>query len=582
LKILLVYPYFFEEGSLKDEKEVRLLPIGLYYLGALLKDNQYDVEILNWYNINKTPEKIEEILKEKQPNIIGFSIVNANRWGGIEIAQLAKRILPEVKIVFGGIGTTFLWEHLLTHFNQIDYAVLGEGEYSFLNLIQCIEKETYEEINKVKGIAFRKGETVIKTDNAERIQDLDQLPLPSKYFTFDYLISARGCPSNCTFCGTPKFWGRKVRFHSPEYFVEQLEQLYQKGVTVFAISDDTFTMRKDRVIQICKKIIEKNLKITWSAISRVDYVNEEMLYWMRKAGCIQISYGVESGSEKIRGTLNKNTETEDIIRAFDLTIRYGMIARAYIIYGAPGESWETIQETIDLIHKIKPLIAIFYILKIYPGTALYEDFKQRTKLNDDVWLEKIEAIPYYLSDLLLPADMISAFGRKLNYEFYNHLTVYADEIHLVDQKELYESHADFLANYATELRRGDLSTFQAIPEKEKLAEKLYKRSLSYYPNQQAYLGLGYIKENQGNYEECVQIFSQGIKQFPESENLILGLGISHMILGQYVEALKYFRKIPASITALQRSATCYHIIGDYEKASLIVKELEHQSYLNKM
>ena len=96
---------------------------------------------MNWYNINKTPERIEETFRKKKPDVIGFSIVHANRWGGIEIARLAKRILPKVKIVFGGVGTTFLWEHLLTHFNEIDYAVLGEGEYSFLNLIQCIEKE---------------------------------------------------------------------------------------------------------------------------------------------------------------------------------------------------------------------------------------------------------------------------------------------------------------------------------------------------------------------------------------------------------------------------------------------------------
>ena len=193
--------------------------------------------------------------------------------------------------------------------------------------------------------------------------------MPSKYFEFQHLISSRGCPSNCTFCGSPKLWGRKVRFHSAEYFVEQLEQLYQKGITEFFVSDDTFTMRQDRVIQICKKIIEKELKITWFALSRVNHVNEEMFYWMRKAGCIQISYGVESGSEKIREVMNKNIKTEDIQRAFALTTRYGIVARAYFIYGSPGENGETIQESIDLIHQIKPLIAIFYPLALFPGTV---------------------------------------------------------------------------------------------------------------------------------------------------------------------------------------------------------------------
>jgi anaerobic magnesium-protoporphyrin IX monomethyl ester cyclase len=132
----------------------------------------------------------------------------------------------------------------------------------------------------------------------------------------------------------------------------------------FYFSDDTFTANKRRVIEICRKIIDKKLDITWHAISRVDYVSEEVLYWMRKAGCIQISYGVESGSERIRKFLLKNISSEKIQSAFALTQKFGIMARAYFIYGAPQESRQTIQETIDLINTLKPLSAIFYILDI--------------------------------------------------------------------------------------------------------------------------------------------------------------------------------------------------------------------------
>ena len=258
MKIFLIYPYCLDERL--QAEDIRVVPIGLYYIGALLKENKYDVEILNWHDINKTPHMIEEKFKEKKPDVIGFSIVHANRWGGIDIARIAKKILPEVKIVFGGIGTTFLWKHLLTHFKEIDFAVLGEGEYSFLKLMQCIEKKRCEGISEIKGIAFRKEKEILKTDDAEVIHDLDQLPMPAKYFDFQHLASSRGCPANCTFCGSPQFWGHKVRFHSPEYFVEQLKQLYSKGITFFYISDDTFTMKKNRVIQICKKIIEMSMR----------------------------------------------------------------------------------------------------------------------------------------------------------------------------------------------------------------------------------------------------------------------------------------------------------------------------------
>ncbi len=551
-----------------------MVPIGLYYIGALLKENQYDVEILNWHDINKTPHKIEETLREKKPDLIGFSIVHANRWGGVDIARIAKRILPEVKIVFGGVGTTFLWEHLLTHFKEIDFAVFGEGEYTFLNLTRCIEKGDDEGIKKIKGIAFRSSGKVVSTGTAEVIQDIDRLPMPSKFFEFQHLSSSRGCPSNCTFCGSPRFWGRKVRFHSPEYFVEQLKWLYRKGITFFYVSDDTFTMRRDRVIQICKMIIEKDLKIMWYAISRVNFVDEEMLYWMRKAGCIQISYGVESGSEKVRTILNKDIKTNDIKRAFALTTKYGILARAYFIYGTPGESLETIQETIDLIHEIKPLSTIFYILDIFPGTALYEDFKRRAKVGDDIWLRRIEDIMYFETDPRLSQEMILTFGQKLRSDYYHYLPEFADAVQLVDKEDLYESHADFLSRFGMTFSHGDYASIEAIPEKEKVAQRLYERSLSYRPNQRAYLGLGIIMQKQRQYVESIKILSEGVKHFPESESIVTCLGISYMNLGKHREALNCFQKFPDLPEVLQYIAACYNSLGDSEKEASVLKRLE--------
>ncbi|MGQ9500146.1 MAG: B12-binding domain-containing radical SAM protein [Dissulfurimicrobium sp.] len=132
---------------------------------------------------------------------------------------------------------------------------------------------------------------------------------------------------------------------------------------------------------MCKKILARGLDIRWVAISRVNYVDEDALYWLRRAGCIQISYGVESGSNEIRDLLNKNIGLEDIKRAFALTVSYGILARAYFIYGCPGETWQTIQETIELINEIKPLSTIFYILSLFPGTKLYEKFVQKNQNN---------------------------------------------------------------------------------------------------------------------------------------------------------------------------------------------------------
>jgi anaerobic magnesium-protoporphyrin IX monomethyl ester cyclase len=551
VKILLIYPYFLEDRV--HEEEISFVPLGVYYVGAVLKENNYDVEILNWHKVNKTSyDVIKQTLIEKEPDVIGFSIMHANRWGGIEIARIAKQIDPKVKIVFGGIGTTFLWKHLLKHFKEVDYTVIGEGEYTFLTLLKCIQKQNYKQIRNVKGIAYRKKGKIVKTKPAEIVHNLDKLPIPAKYFNYQHVSLTRGCPGSCTFCGSPQFWGHKVRFHSSDYFVNQIELLFKKGITFFYFSDDTFTLKKDIVIEICKKILDRGLKIVWVAISRVNYVNDEVLYWMRKAGCIQISYGVESGSEKIRKILNKNIKTDQIKKAFTLTPKYGIMARAYFIYGCPGESWDTIQDTINLIHEIKPLSIIFYILDIFPGTALYSDFKKRCNMTDDIWLKRIEDIIYFQSDPDLSQDMILAFGQKLKSHYYENLAGFADKIEVIDDKELYEMHADFFSRLGMTFDYGDYVNIEAIKDKDRIAERLYKKSLSYYSDHRAFLGLGIIKQKMGEYIQSAKILSQGIEYFPESEQLNICLGISYMNLREYNKALPYFLKFKDS-----KEATCY-------------------------
>jgi len=571
VKILLIYPYCLEGRPHTDDADV--VPIGLYYVGALLKENDYDVEILNWHDIHKTPERISKAITKKKPDVIGFSILHANRWGGIEIARIAKAICSKVKIVFGGIGASFLWEHFLRHFAEIDFIITGEGEYSFLNLVRCIEQEKDKDIWKISGIAFRKQGDIIRTADAPLTLDLDKLPNPAKYFDYQYVSSTRGCPGNCTFCGSPRFWGHKVRFHSPDYFVEQLELLSSKGIRFFYFSDDTFTIKKIHAIEICKRILERGLGITWMAISRVNTVDEEILYWMRRAGCIQISYGVESGSETIRNLLCKNIKTGQIKKSFELTVRYGILARAYFIYGSPGENWTTIKETMDLIHEIKPLSIIFYILDIFPGTALYSDFKKRSEVTDDIWLNRIEDIMYFEIDTNLSQELILAFGERLRADYYDHLADFVNEIKLINKEEFYPMHADFLSRLAMTFTHGDYVRIEEIKGKEHIAEKLYKKALTYHPDFRAYLGLGIIAQKNGAYEASAEILSKGIANFPDSEPLNICLGISYMNLGEYAKALSFFLKFPDSRQVPDYMAQCYHALGEFEKETAILKQL---------
>jgi radical SAM superfamily enzyme YgiQ (UPF0313 family) len=560
MKVLLIYPYFLET-RVHTAEDVRAVPLGVYYVASVLRENNYDVEILNWYNINTTPYKIREVLAGEKPDVIGFSILHANRWGGIEIARIAKQIDPTVTIVFGGIGATFLWKHFLTHFPEIDYVVIGEGEYTFLKLIQYVDSNRSEAVELINGIAFRRDGKAIRTREAEAIDCLDDLPVPAKYFLYQHLSLTRGCAGKCNFCGSPRFWGTKVRFHSVEYFVDQIERLYQKGCHFFYFSDDTFTVNKNRVIAICRKIIDKELDITWTAISRVDYISEEILYWMRKAGCIQISYGVESGSRKIRNFLKKNFTNANIQNAFTLTQYYGIMARAYFIYGCPQESPQTIDETIALIEKIKPLSIIFYILDIFPGTGFYEDFKHRLGVSDDIWLNRSEDIMYFETDSNLNRELILDFGQKLRSAFHEKLPEFVEALQLIDREDLHPLHASFYARLAMTFDHGDYSRIEAIKHKTAIAEKLYRRSLEYFPNVMAYLGLGILSQKRGAYRESGRILSKGLSQFPKDPQLNICMGVSLMNLGEYEQALPHFHGFQEIEEAVRFTAECYKALG---------------------
>ena len=572
MKILLIYPYWLEERS--NTEDMVVVPIGVYYVGAVLKENHYDVEILNWHRIHETPEEIEKTFREKKPDVIGFSILQANRWGGIEIARIAKQIDPKVKIVFGGVSATFLWEHFLTHFPEIDFIVIGEGEYTFLNLVRCIEKGDTHRLDDIKGIAFKKDGKVVRTKPAPFVQDLDQLPVPAKYFEYRHLSLTRGCPGKCNFCGSPEFWGPKVRSHSTAYFVDELQRLYNKGVNSFYFSDDTFSIDKKRVIKICKKILQRNLKITWVAISRVNYMSAEIVAWMRKAGCIQISYGVESGSEKVRTLLNKKIKTTAIKKAFDVTLKYGILPRAYFIYGCPGENRATIEETVDLIFRIKPLVIHFFILSIFPGTALYAKLKQNTKLTDDIWLNPIEDIKHFETDPELSPEMVLSFGKRLRAEYYRRLPEIVDTIELVDKKEFYPLHSDFCSRLGMTFDHGDYSGIDAIKNKDKIAAGLYQKALQYHPNARAYMGLGILNQKKPSYATSVEILSQGLEYFPDDEQLNICMGVSLMNTGAYQEALSYLLKFQHLQQTLGLITNCYHALNDFEKAAAFQKKLE--------
>jgi anaerobic magnesium-protoporphyrin IX monomethyl ester cyclase len=559
MKIALVYPYFIDPR--RDPGEIAVPPIGIYYVGALLRANGYAVEIFNGSEQSGRPKDLARELAAWRPGVVGFSVLHANRWGALEIAAEVRRTLPEATVVFGGIGASMLWRHLLTHFHQVDAVVVGEGEQTFLTLVQCLEQEGRLP-SELPGLALRRGGQPVFNGPAPPMRRLDDLPDPARYFRFQHLVMTRGCPGRCTFCGSPGFWGRRVRFHSAGYIADQIQRLHDQGQRYFFFSDDTFTLSRRRVIALCREILERGLAITWQAISKVNTVDAETLAWMRRAGCIQISYGVESGSAEIRSLLCKDIDRDQVRRAFALTVEAGILARAYFIYGSPGENAATIQDTLDLMEEIQPLGAIFYILDIFPGTALYEDFKERTGVTDDIWLEHREDIPYFETDPALDADQVLAFGRALRQGYCHRLPAYARGVRLSDDPALRPLHADFLSRLALTFHQGDYARNEDIETPEAVAETLYRRALRLAPDARAYLGLGQLLQHRRDTAASIEVLEAGLKHFPRDGAIGLCLAISWMNTGDYRRALDRLAPLENDPRSRHFAGICRQALGE--------------------
>lgn len=557
MNILLAYPYFLYDRA--HEENVQAMPLGLFYLAAVLIEAGHDVRVAGLHDMRGDEQGLQNVIEHCRPDVLAVSVFHANRWGGIDLARITREIAPECKIIFGGIGATALDEFLLQHYDCIDFIIRGEGEHTLTELLQCLENSG--DPANVAGLTYRNRDGILRTPDRELIQDLDSLPNPADYFPYHHVALSRGCPGRCSFCGSPEFWRNAVRFHSAGWFVEQLKALRQRGVRFFYFSDDTFTLQKDRVLEVCRRIRKELPDITWAAISRVDRVDEEMLKAMRTAGCIQLSFGVESGSERIRKTLNKKTSHEAITRAFDLTRRYGILPRAYIIYGNPGETEEDIQANIDILAEIQPLVTLFHLLTVFPGTQLWERAKAEFDLSDEVWLERNEDLLYYEIDTNLNEESVREWGLRMKREYYAMLPQIARDIELADDPDLAPFHADFLSRLAMTFDYGDYADHKVIPEHKEVAEDLYVRAMEYAPDPRAHWGLGTRRLQQGNFEEGMNLLITGADTFPKDEQLGLTLSSALMQAGRFRDALERLQNFEESQNALPYLIRCSEELG---------------------
>jgi radical SAM superfamily enzyme YgiQ (UPF0313 family) len=572
MRIALIYAPWLEARA--HTEDVVHPPMGVWFLAAALAEAGHRVEVLNWHAEGRDLAAAEAALRELAPDLIGFTVLQANRFGALDLARRAKAALPGVRTVFGGVAATFLWKFFLEQYPEVDFVIRGEGEEAMLHLAQRLEsgRDHYADL---PNLAWRDNGTARANPCAEPLADLDRLPNPARRYTYSHLALTRGCPGKCAFCGSPRFWGPKVRFHSPEYFVDQMELLHQKGVDHFYVSDDTFTLDRPRARRVCELILERGLKITWNAISRVDLVDYETLKLMRRAGCIQVSFGVESASDAVREFLGKRITAQAARDAFAAAHRAGILARAYFIYGNPGDSAATIRENIALIKELRPLVVHFFVLTLYPGSALYDRFRLEFRLGDETWLKRVEDIKYYELDPRLPERTVYDWGRAMKEAHFGLVPAFALDIaeNLDPDPDMAPLHADFLTRLALTLLHGDLAENPAIPDKHKTAALLLERALRFAPEPSAYAALGALLQQHRRYEESTEILSTGLGHFPHNPDIIMALAVSLMNQGHFAAARNYLKPLAHLPQALHMSAICLHHLGDAAAAEKIMAAL---------
>ena len=393
MKIALVNPS--QKAAYGKLKAPVYPPLGLGYLASVLLKNGHSVDMLDMEAGKMDSEDFRKWLSHERPDVVGFTCTTPLYYGVLNLSKIVKEEIGAI-CVAGGIHPTVLPGEMFRGGN-IDFAIRGEGEETVLELVEILEKGGQAE--NCPGLSFRQNGNIINTPPRALIKDLDLLPFPHRqlFHKFDYfypdsrasscfpIISSRGCSGQCTFCCSACIFTRRFRYRSAQNVVDEIVELKEKfDVEEIHIWDDNFTLLKRRVFEIKDELKRRGVKVAFAFPNglRVDQVDREILLALKAMGTYSISFGVESGSQKILDRAQKGITICRVKEAFKLCKRLGIETWGFFIIGLPGEDISTIKETIKLAKDISPDIVKFHILKPFPGTVIYEELKSQGLIDD--------------------------------------------------------------------------------------------------------------------------------------------------------------------------------------------------------
>ena len=416
MKVLLIQPKF--------KTHLITPPLGLGYLASSLLTDGHNVKLLDC--VAKNIDVIREI-QSFRPDFIGITILSASYTASIRLIKEIKQF-SNAKIVIGGQHPTALPEQSLKDTNA-DYCIIGEGEETFKEL--CSNSNVYS----ISGLAINSNNIISFTKERNLIKDINSIPFPAwnlikpemyppsphgafyKYFPIAPIITTRGCPYDCLFCASKNMWKGKLRIRNASNVVDEIELLNKGyGIKEFHFEDDNLTFSKSHAMDICEEIVERKLKIVWACPNgvRIDKLDHELIHAMKRAGCYQLSFGIESGNQQILDSINKHLKLEIVPDIIDQVKSEGIITNGFFIIGLPDDTIETVEDTINFALKVPFDRVQFSRFMPLPGT---QPFNEWYKPNFDWDMINLVGETTYNSKYLTSKE-IAELQQKAFRKFY--------------------------------------------------------------------------------------------------------------------------------------------------------------------
>lgn len=405
MKVLLLNPPDFNmiKTNFPDELEGEEKtgynpPLGLLYVAAYAAAHtNFEIEVLDTQVEELGYAEIKNEIIRRKPDIVGIQTMTFTLIDVIRLAKIIKEINKDTIIVLGGPHVNIFPEETIT-LSEIDFLVLGEGEIPFTELITGLDN--HNDLTLIKGLVFKNGEAIVNTGPRPLIENLDELPHPArnlipiqKYWSVlarrnpvTTIMTSRGCPYKCIFCDRPHL-GKLFRCRSAKNVVDEMEECLNLGIKEFILYDDTFTVDRQRVLDICAEITTRKLDIFWDVRARVNLVDLEMLEKMKAAGCDRIHFGVEAGNNQILKVLKKGITISQVETAFKAARKVGITTLAYFMLGNPTETKDQMLETIAFAKKIKADFVHISLTTPFPATELYKQGLSQGIIQSDYWKE---------------------------------------------------------------------------------------------------------------------------------------------------------------------------------------------------